>query len=191
MNEQTQVIYRICTQEDRIEITDFLYSIRTELYFDEYANAEIITNVLFERGGVFGGYAGEQLVAVTGYFLGEPARAYANKDVGFVLVAGLAKSHRGTTAFRAGLRFTMETLKRMGVRQVQFHAAEDNAFVNGLYARFARPLRKEKNGRGIPCVLYGNDIDAVLRFVNGRARRTHAHIYNMPPMERSSFAPHA
>ena len=156
------VTFRICTPTEKMTATNFLWSLKEEFLFTEQSAVEEITELLFEKGGVIGGYQAAEMVGLFGYLLGEPSRDFTNKDVGFIYVAGLAKPVRGTGVFRHGARSLLITLKALGVRELRCHAAEDNPFTNRLYARFGQPIAKEKNRRGINCILYANTIEAII-----------------------------
>lgn len=184
MINNCKVNYRISSQNEAQDIADFLHSICDELYFSERKFAVEITSLLFTHGGVIVGTVNNEIVSVVGYFLGDPARHYANKEIGFIYVAGLAKPYRGTAAFRTGLRFLMETFKTLGLQEIRLHALEQDDRLNSLYSRFAGPIRKEVNRRGFPCVLYGNRVENVLTILDKREKRRH--IYNITPMHRPS-----
>jgi hypothetical protein len=182
MNEKSVTNYRICPQIEEQEVADFLFSIRDELYFKDRATAQEITALLYERGGVIAGYAKDKIVSVCGYFFGDPSDGYANKRVGFIYVAGLAKEFRGTKAFRNGLNFLMKTLQTFDVEEIRMHALETDKRLNSLYSSFTRPLRTELNRRGFKCVLYSSLIDDVLRRLNRRERR---HVFDVTPIHRT------
>ena len=182
MTRQSVVEFRTHTEDDREGIINFLFSIRDELYFSERSVAEHIVSQLFTQGGAIVGEVDGEIAALSGYFLGEPSHHFANKEVGFVYVAGIARPYRGTAAFRTGLRFTVETFQSWGLREIRLHALAQDIRLNSLYSSFAQPIRKEENGRGLPCVLYGNTLGAVMRILTEREKRRHA--YNITPVHR-------
>lgn len=182
MNKQSEVLFRQGLPGDRQAVVDFLYAIGDELYFDERVVAEEIVALLYERGGVIVGETKGLVTAVTGYFRGDPADDYANREIGFIYVAGLAKTHRGTAAFRTGLRFVMETFQTMGLQEVRFHALAQDVRLNAIYGSFAQPMRQETNRRGFDCVLYGSSIDRVLDILDTREKRPY--MVAMPPIGR-------
>lgn len=167
------IVFQQCSQADRQEITDFLYSLRQELYFSERKVAAGITELLFLRGCVFGGTVNEAVVAMIGVLYGEPARDYVNKEVGFVYVAGLAQRYRGTAAFRTGLRFVLEQFQQAGMTEIRFHALEKDRRLNALYSSFTQPIGREMNPRGLPCVLYGSSVTDALAILDQREKRRH------------------
>lgn len=173
------ITFQVCRSVDAQGVSDFLYSIRDELYFAERHVATEMTELLFSHGCVFTGVVNNEIVAVIGALFGEPAQAYANKAVGFIYVAGLAKPYRGTAAFRIGFRFVLEHFQTIGLQEVRFHALETDARLNAMYSSFARPIGKERNRRGFSCVLYGRSIEDALVTLNERQRRRH--IYNPTP----------
>lgn len=176
---QSPITFQVCRQDDAQGVSDFLYSIRDELYFAERHVAAEMTELLFTHGCVFTGVVNNEVVAVIGALLGEPAQAYANKEVGFIYVAGLAKPYRGTAAFRTGFRFVLEHFQTLGLQEVRFHALETDVRLNAIYSSFARPIGKELNRRGFSCILYGRSIEDALVTLNERQRRRH--IYNPTP----------
>jgi hypothetical protein len=159
---RSQVDFRVCTPEDEPNIRAFLWSLKDDFRFTERSTIDEITRLLFEKGGVIGGYRGAEMVGMFGYFLGEPIHNYTNQDVGFIYIAGLANHVRRTGAFRSGAKVLSKTLKSLGVRELRCHAAEQDVYTNQLYARLGKPIAKEKNRRGDTCILYANSIKAVL-----------------------------
>ncbi len=190
MTRNTTVEFRTHTEQDREGIIKFLYSLKDELYFSERAVAEEITSLLFTHGGAIVGTVNDEIVVVGGYFLGEPASNFTNKEVGFIYVAGIAKSYRGTAVFRNGLYFMIKTFQSWGITEIRMHALETDRRLNSLYGSFAKVIRKEKNRRGLSCVLYGNTLDGVIHILTAREKRRH--IYNITPMHHPALSrPHA
>lgn len=160
MTNRTNITYRPCQPTDAQAISDFLLTIGDELTIrDECEAAEMIA-LLFAKGGMLGAYREEQLIGVLGYFFGEPACNYANREIGFIYLAALAKPYRLSRVFQNGLFYTFPFLRELGVREVRFHAREHDRYLNRLYARIAQPLRKEVNRRGYPCILYRKVLQA-------------------------------
>jgi hypothetical protein len=182
----TQLKFRPCTASDSQQISDFLYSIGSELDISERTVSAEMTALLFANGGIIGGYDNDQLAAVVGYFHGDPSRDFADKQIGFIYVAALAKPYRGTSAFSDGLTFTMHLFKAQGLREVRLHALETNARLNAIYSQFARPLRRETNRRGYTCVLYGNRVDSIL--ARRAEHRLRQHAMNPTPRGRLLIA---
>ena len=158
------ITFRACTEEDRPHIIHFLESVKDDFPSIELKRQTIeeITELLFLHGGVLAGYKQGTMMAMLGYFLGEPAQNYANKEVGFIYLTALAPSVRLTRFFLKGIIFSMKTLQEMGVPEVRFHASADDRYTNRLYARFAQFIGQENNRRGYPCNLYAADISTVL-----------------------------
>ena len=177
----SNLTFSICTKHDESAIIDFLWSIKADLMLPNRTVIEEMTALLFEKGGLLAGYKDGQMIAVLGYFLGEPGRNYANKEVGFVYLTAIGKPYRMTRVCSQGLQFTMETLKEMGIREVRFHAAEDDPYTNRLYSHFAKPLGQELNRRGHRCILYGNTIDNVLAYLSNRLTQRGGSKYAVTP----------
>ena len=171
----TPIRFRTCDINDHADVIDFLYSIRDELYFSEYAVAAEIADLLYERGGVIGGYHNGQLVGLVGYFYGQEADSYTDKQTALIYVAGLAKPYRSSGIFAVGLRFLTEALYTIGVQHLRLHVVETDKRLNAIYSTFATPLRTERNRRGLCCVLYGNTVEAVLAHLQQRRVRSAAY----------------
>ena len=163
----SNVTFKNCSIEDAPAIGDFLWSMREDFRFSERRVVSEITDLLFEKGGVIGGYNDQGMVGMFGYFFGEPGRDYANKEVGFVYIAGLAKSVRRTGVFPGAVLFLAQALNTFGVRELRCHAAKNDIYTNRLYAKLGKPIGTEKNRRGDTCILYANAIDAVLAKLGG------------------------
>ncbi len=164
----SKVTFKNCSPAESTTITDFLWSMRDDFRFSKFSNVAAITDLLFEKGGVIGGYRDGAMVGMFGYFFGEPSRDYANKDTGFIYIAGLAKSVRRAGVFPRGVRFLVETLNSFGVYELRCHAAENDAYTNRLYSRLGQPIGTEKNRRGDTCILYTNRVDTLLAMLGGK-----------------------
>lgn len=163
--------FKHCIKEDASTLIDFFWSLKDDLYLREKADAEKIAADLFERGGAFAGYKDETMIAASGYFLGEPACDYRNKEVGFIHVAGIAKPYRLSRVMRNGFHFMATFFKDAGVTELRFQAKEDDLYINRLYARFAKPLGKDVNLRGIQTILYATTVDHVLDCLTNPPRK--------------------
>ena len=66
-----------------------------------------------------------------------------------------------------------------------FADEETNTYTNMPYSKFAMPLKKEKNRRGITCILYGNSVAAVIDYLrrgpSHRTKRTAAQLIGATP----------
>lgn len=174
---KSNVTFRPCTAEEAAAIVDFLMEIGPELYLSDRSVAEEMVALLFAQGGVVAGFAqyddAKCMVAMMGYFWGDPHNDFAGKETGFVYVAAIAKSHRHTGTFRGLMAAGGKVFVTQGVKEVRFHAEETNAYTNMLYSKFATPIKKEKNRRGITCILYGNNVANVMAYLKrGPSRRS-------------------
>ena len=165
------VTFRTCSSSDEAAIADFLWSIKDDLHLSEKSAAAKITQLIFEKGGAIVGYHHDILVAMVGYFIGEPSCNYANREVGFIYVTGLAKSHRLSRAMLHGMDFTIRHLQKIGIKEIRCHAREQDRYTNRLYSHFAERLGKDVSLRGDPTILYGNTIDSVLAYLDKRQTR--------------------
>lgn len=174
---KSKVTFRSCAEHEAPAIVDFLMEIGPELYLTEPTVAEKMVAQLFAQGGVVAGFAqhddGQRLVAMLGYFWGDPKNDFAGKDTGFVYVAAIAKAYRHTGAFRGLMVEGGKVFMANNVQEARFHAEETNAYTNMIYAKLADPIKKEKNGRGITCILYGNTVANIFeRMQVGRHRQS-------------------
>ncbi len=156
--------------QDQKAVVDLVYSIKDELRLPDRATAEKVVNLCFEHGGIIGGYYGSQLVGMMGYFLGEPANDYRNKETAFMYVACIADEYRLSRLFRKGLLFTFREFRKMGLREIRLQAEANNPYTNRLYGRFAQPLGESKSLRGLPVITYGGTLDEALRYLEPKRR---------------------
>jgi hypothetical protein len=163
--------FKVCDQrKDLEEIVDFLFDIREELYLPDRQVCQEIVDLCFAHGGVIAGYDGSQVVAMLGYFYGEPQCNYVNKETAFMYVAGIRKPYRLTLVFYKGLIFSLQQFQGTGVKAIKLQAEAANPYTNKLYGRFARPIAKSKSLRGKEVVTYGGSIEDALAYL-GRGKR--------------------
>ncbi|MEZ4658981.1 MAG: hypothetical protein R2911_15565 [Caldilineaceae bacterium] len=169
--DTSNISYYVCTSQEKDVVVDFLMSIGEELALTKRSEAVEITELLLAHGGAMISCHKGKVVAMLGYFLGEPAQAYANKEVGFIYVTAIAKPYRLTRLTWNGMGFVFRHLRTLGVQEIRCHAREHDRYTNRLYRHFARPIRKEPNRRGVSCILYGSSIDDVMSYLD-RSRLT-------------------
>ncbi len=175
MQTVTPIRFCACEASDHTVVTDFLYSIRDELYFSEHTVAVEIADLLYSRGGIIGGFHEGQMVALVGYFFGQEADNYTDQQTALIYVAGLAKPYRSSGIFAVGLAFLVKSLDQLGVTRLRLHVLETDKRLNAIYSTFATPIRTERNRRGLCCVLYGNSVEGVLAHL--KQRRTQKYAY--------------
>lgn len=73
--------YRICELNEKEAVTDVFFANQEALCLPDRAAAAKISDLLFAKGYVLGGYHNDQLVAALGYFLGEPANKIGRAHV--------------------------------------------------------------------------------------------------------------
>jgi hypothetical protein len=172
---KNNVSFHICTQSETPAIVDFLMEIGPELKLSERQTAAEMVDLLFAQGVVVAGYAtqdgAEKMVAMMGFFWGDPHKDFANKHIGFVYVAAIAKAWRHTGVFRGLMVEVSRIFMAHDVQEVRFHAEEANVYTNMLYSKIAQPLNKEKNRRGITCILYGTSVANAVAYLQKGARR--------------------
>ena len=153
------ITYRVNNREEAEAIGDFFWSLRDEFHFSERETVDEITGLLFEHGGVISGYGVDgNIVGAVGYFFGEPSKDYANKDVGFIYLAGLDRSVRHSDAFGQGWRYLVEAMDGYGVHELRWHVREDDAANIALYDQLGQHICPEVNRRGYSCNLYGTTV---------------------------------
>ncbi|MEZ4677801.1 MAG: hypothetical protein R2932_26650 [Caldilineaceae bacterium] len=144
MTNRSNITYRPCQPTDAQAISDFLLTIGDELTIrDECEAAEMIA-LLFAKGGMLGAYREEQLIGVLGYFFGEPACDYANREIGFIYLAALAKPYRLSRVFQNALFYAFQFLRELGVQRCAFMhgnmTAISIASMRALPSRYAKRL---------------------------------------------------
>ena len=164
----SKVIFKICIPADKPEIANLLWSLRTELLLDSYSAAEKVIDVSFEKGGALGGYIDDELVAMLGYFLGDPADGFADKGVGFIYVTGIARQYQMGRLFLRGMAFTMPFFKSIGIHAIRCQASVHDPYTNRLYSRFAQKLGQSVSLNGKPAIQYGSSLDDVLTYMRRR-----------------------
>lgn len=156
--------------EDQEAIVDLVFSIKDEFRLADREAAEKIVNISFEHGGVVSAYNGSQMVAMMGYFKGEPDKDYQNKETAFLYVACITKEFRLTRLFRQGLLFALREFRKMGLKEIRLQAEATNPYTNRLYSRFAQPLGESKSLRGHRVITYGGTLDEALRYLEPKKR---------------------
>ena len=165
--------FKVCNQmEDQEEIVDFLFDIREELYLPDRKVCREIVQLCFAHGGVIAAYDGSLLVAMLGYFYGEPQCDYVNNDTAFMYVAGIREPYRLTRVFYKGLIFSLQQFQKAGARAIKLQAEAANPYTNKLYGRFARPIAKSKSLRGKEVITYSGSIEEALGYMQRGKRRS-------------------
>lgn len=167
MDKQTNVIFRTCIPAEQPILVEFIWSMREEFHLTDHSTVREIIALLFTKGGVVAGFAGEKVVGLFGYFHGDPSQDYTDQAVGFVYIAGIAKAYRRTKAFRNGLYVLVKTLHSMGITEMRCHAAVEDPYTNRLYSRLGTLVRQENNRRGLLCNVYATSIENLLA-ITGR-----------------------
>jgi len=158
--------FKVCNQiEDQEEIVDFLFDIREELYLPDRPVCQGIVDLCFAHGGVIAGYDGSRLVAMLGYFYGEPQCDYINKETAFMYVAGIREPYRLTRVFYKGLIFSLQQFQKAGARAIKLQAEAANPYTNKLYGHFARPIARSKSLRGKDVITYSGSIEDALAYL--------------------------
>lgn len=163
--------FKLCSDNDTATLVDFLMTVKDELYLPDRAAVESMMALVFDQGGAVGVYCGQHLVGMMGFFYGEPAQSFANKEVVFLYVAAIDPAFRLSRVFHRGLKFALRELEKMGKTDIRLQAEAANPYTNKLYGRFASFLYASKSLRGVPVNTYGGSICHALNRLDLRRRR--------------------
>ena len=165
--------YKFCVQsEDQEEIVDLFYSVREYLHVPDRETCQAVTELCFERGGVFGAYDGSLLVGAMGFFYGEPQCDHVNKEMVFMYVAGIRTEYHLSRVFLTGLRRVLLAFLAEGIQAIKLQAVANNPYTTRLYGRFAQPVARSRSLRGVETITYASSIeDALSRLPGGRRRQ--------------------
>lgn len=157
--------HRVCFKQlDETQITNFLFEQKEELLLPDCDAVKQVTDLLFDKGGVMGGFdQNGQMQAMLGFLFGDPKEAFANKNILFFYVAALAKPYRHTREFYQGLLAVLNECRGMGLDQYRMQAGLTNRYINRLYNKFGTPLGESKTLRGQPVMTYGGSLEATLK----------------------------
>ena len=158
--------YRLCKPEEKEAVTDVFYANHEALCLPDRAAAAKISELLFAKGYVLGGYHNGTLVAALGYFLGEPERNFANSEVLYLYVGAILPAYQLTRLFYHGLLFILQQYLGTAVTQLRLQAEANNPYTNKLYGRFAQPIAKEKSPRGVPVITYSASIEGAIAYLS-------------------------
>jgi len=157
--------YKLLDREDATAITDLLMAIKDELLLPDRSAAQKVTGLLFEKGGVAGGFHDGKLCGILGYFWGDPNEDFSDKRVLFLYVGAILEPYRLSRMFLQGLSFTLQMMQAEGAQEIRLQAETANPYTNKLYGRFARPVAKGKSLRGVPVITYGASIPSALNYL--------------------------
>ena len=164
--------YRICELNEKEAVTDVFFANQEALCLPDRAAAAKISDLLFAKGHVLGGYHNDQLVATLGYFLGEPAHNFANSEVLYLYVGAILPAYQLTRLFYHGLLFILQHYQGTAVTQLRLQAEKANPYTNKLYGRFAHPIAEGKSPRGVPVITYGGSIEEAIAYLaRGKRKR--------------------
>ncbi len=139
----------------------------------------MMTDILFTRGGITGGYYKNEMVGALGYFFGEPDQGFNNKEVLFLYVVGILPDYRATRLFDQNLAYTLRQMRGTCVTEVRMQAEVTDAYTNRLYSRFATPIGLGKSLRDKDVIIYRTTLEDALVYLQGK--RPLASQYNAPP----------
>ncbi|WP_420645153.1 hypothetical protein [Candidatus Leptofilum sp.] len=158
--------YRTCHFNEMEAVTDLFFASREELCLPDRTAAEKITNLIFTKGQVTGGFFENKLLGALGYFLGEPKRDFKNREVLYLYVGAILPGYRLTRLFHHGLLFTLQRYQGTDVTHLRLQAEKANPYTNKLYGRFAQPIAEEKSPRGVPVITYGGSIEDAIAYLS-------------------------
>lgn len=162
--DKLTLTYRICFRQiDENQISQFLFAQKDELLLPDLKAVNQVVNLLFEKGGVIGGFDPDgKMQAMLGFLFGDPQEAYINKDILFFYVLALAKPYRHTRVFYKSTLAAFYECQGMGIDQFRMQAGLTNRYINRLYSKLASPLGESKTLRGQPVMTYGGSLNAAL-----------------------------
>jgi len=163
--------YRLCRLDENEAVTDVFFANAEALCLPDRSAAAKITDLIFARGQVIGGYHNNKLVGVLGYFLGEPKHDFTNIDVLYLYVGAILPEYQLTRLFYHGLLFILQMYQGTAVTQLKLQADATNPYTNKLYGRFAQPIARGKSPRGVPVITYGSSIEDAMAYLS-RGKRT-------------------
>jgi hypothetical protein len=163
--------YRLCRPDEKEAVTDVFFATQEALCLPDRATAAKITERLFARGHLLGGYHNSRLVGVLGYFLGDPQDDFASSDVLYLYVGAILPEYQLTRLFYHGLLFILNFYQGTAVTQLRLQAEKANPYTNKLYGRFAQPLAEGKSPRGVPVITYGGSIEEAIAYLSRGKRR--------------------
>ncbi|MCA9996529.1 MAG: hypothetical protein KDE56_12310 [Anaerolineales bacterium] len=188
--QQTAFSFRFCfPQIDRQTAVSFLYQNKEELHLADETAVSQVVDLVFDKGGVFGGFdRQQQMQGMLGFFFGEPQQEYRNKEVLFMYVAAIAPSYRLTRMFHTALTTALHEFQKMGLEEIRLQAEDIDRYTNKLYGRFAQPISEDVTIRGIKVITYGGSIENALAYLQ-RGRQPQFH--HTPHYSDRNTAQHA
>ncbi len=164
--------YRFCyPQIDRHHVVDFLGTQKAELYLQDESAVHQVADLVFENGGVFAGFdPAKRLQSMLGFFFGDPADEFSDKQLAFLYVAAISPNFRLTRAFHVGLKQVLGQFQEMGLESIRMQAKTTDKYANKLYGRFARPIGEGFSLRGQPVITYGGSIEEALAYFEPKKR---------------------
>lgn len=156
--------YRVCFRQcDEQEISNFLYTQKDELLLPDLKAANQVVELLFDKGGVIGGYGPDgKMQAMIGFLFGDPADGFMDKDLLFFYVLALAKPYRQARVFFKSMVTAFYEFQGLGLDQFRMQAGLTNRYINKLYSKIGSPIGESKTLRGQPVMTYAGSMDAVL-----------------------------
>lgn len=164
----SELTYRFCFQQlDEYAIIDFLLANQEELHLDGKQSAKKVTDSLFEHGAVLASFdANNKMVAMLGFFIGDPNNNFADKETLFFYVAAIAREYRVTRLFFVGMKIILTKARYWGLTQFRMQAKFDDPYTNRLYGRMGKPLGLSHTLRGHQVMTYGGSIEELYQRYN-------------------------
>ena len=156
--------HRVCFKQiDEEQINRFLFKQKDELLLPDMDAVQQISDLLFEKGGVIGGFdRNGQMQAMIGFLFGDPSEAFVNKNLLFFYVLAFDKTYRRTRAFYKGLLAVFHKCQAMGVDRYRMQAGLTNRYINRLYSKIGTPIGESKTLRGQPVMTYEGSLKTTL-----------------------------
>ena len=158
-------------QIDRTVVGDFLTSIKRDLLLPDRDAAYKVVDTAFEKGGIFAGYdSAQKIQCMTGFFFGDPAEDFKNKETAFVYVAAISSEFRLTRTFYVGMHFVFKQFEEIGLTRLRLQAAVDDRYNNRLYSRFVKPVGVGRTLRGHRVMNYEGSVADALAYFRPKSR---------------------
>ena len=159
--QQSNIDYRLCFKQiDQDKLERFLMTQKDELFLPDRAAAKKIVDMVFENGGILGGFdSANRIQAMFGFFFGDPGDGFADKDVLFIYVGAISKSFRLSRTFLKGIASILKEGTRLKIDQFRMHASIHDPYLNRLYGKFSNPLGESQNIRGYPVMVYEGSVE--------------------------------
>ncbi|MEM7334940.1 MAG: hypothetical protein AAF490_22880 [Chloroflexota bacterium] len=173
----SELTHRFCFRQiDEDAIMQFLMTQQEELLLDDKTAVQKVVDRLFDYGGILATFTPDgEIVAMLGFFFGDPSHHFEDKDTLFLYVAAIAKQYRLSRLFYQGMLFVMRKGRELGMINFRMQANIHDPYSNKLYSRMGKPLGESRTMRGHRVMTYGGVIqDLLARYERTQKRVEHS-----------------